>query len=275
MSDLLNHFVPQFYLRRFVNSKGQLFVYDKRNNSRFISTPRNLAAQKGFYALAGTRSVQIERRLSELESEAAKITESWLGQLESWTSVVIPLVNRRIMSRFFAIQLLRTREARIQLSQLDAVKLSSDELRSLHTSMVWDQEVYDWLARQIHDFIWVFAEVNSEKSLWTSDDPIRVRSRERCLNWPRISDSGAYLAIPMSPQIMLYCYEPTYWEKLKRFDTMMSPVTLTDQLIRAENIPQVGHAERFVFSNQPDFQDAESFCDAHPVIRGQGRDRFS
>jgi len=40
------HYVPQFYLRNFGND---LYCYDKKNESKFASTPENIAVKSDFY----------------------------------------------------------------------------------------------------------------------------------------------------------------------------------------------------------------------------------
>jgi Protein of unknown function (DUF4238) len=43
------HFVPQFYLRRFADSNEHLFVYDKRTDKSFPNNVKNIAHESYFY----------------------------------------------------------------------------------------------------------------------------------------------------------------------------------------------------------------------------------
>src|SRR5580704_14936640 len=45
----LQHFVPQFLLRNFVDERGQLHVFDKATSRAFAASPRGVAAEAGFY----------------------------------------------------------------------------------------------------------------------------------------------------------------------------------------------------------------------------------
>lgn len=47
----LHHYVPQFYLRRFLNDHGQLWVWDKTKDVTFSTDPSRVAAQTNFYWL--------------------------------------------------------------------------------------------------------------------------------------------------------------------------------------------------------------------------------
>jgi hypothetical protein len=89
MSDpKLHHYVPQFYLERFTNSDGRLWVFDKKLNRKFCSSPKNIAAETKFYyvsELVGTKCTPlfVEKQFSALESNIAQITGDWLNQLNN------------------------------------------------------------------------------------------------------------------------------------------------------------------------------------------------
>ena len=202
----LQHFVPQFYLRRFAGRDGLLWVYDKDTDRIFSSTPRNLAAERGFYTLPDgfPDSLLLERQLSELEEQAALITEDWLNQLVLRNSVEIPDINREIMSLYFTTQLLRTSEARtllIQGTESSATASGEDEVhRAKHVALLWNDEIVDEISSWIHSCTWTFRMSAPSKPLYTSDDPVKVRSSSRHLSWAQTSETGAYLLIPLTPR---------------------------------------------------------------------------
>ena len=115
----LHHYVPQFYLKRFVDDDGHVWVYDKDTDRVFASAPKNVAAEHGFYTLPDMfpEPSLLEGQFSELEGEAALITEDWLNHLEPGCSIEIPDVNREIMALYITTQLLRTSESRTLLLQ--------------------------------------------------------------------------------------------------------------------------------------------------------------
>ncbi len=143
----LHHFVPQFYLRRFTDSDGLLWVYDKDDDRVFSATPRNLAAERGFYNLPDffPDPSLLERQFGDLEEQAALITQDWLNQLKPRHAVEIPGINREIMSLYLTTQLLRTSEARTLL--LQGVKNpgvtpgAGETQRALHTALLWNNEI--------------------------------------------------------------------------------------------------------------------------------------
>ena len=276
----LQHFVPQFYLRRFTGQDGLLWVYDKDTDRIFSSTPRNLAAERGFYALpvGFPDPLLLESQLSDLEEQAALITEEWLNQLASGNSVDIPDINREIMSLYFTIQLLRTSEARtlfIQGIESPEITSGDDEVhRAAHIALLWNDKIVDEISTWIHSCTWTFRMNAKSKSLYTSDDPVKVRSSTRHLTWAQTSERGAYLITPLTPRILMYCFEPQWWSTLKRFDCQMVPAPLEDRLVTDANTQQVAHARRFVFSDREDFSLARDFCATYPGAVGQNRGRF-
>lgn len=271
----LHHFVPQFYLRRFTDSDGLLWVYDKDDDRVFSATPRSLAAERGFYTLPDffPDPALLERQFADLEERAALITQDWLDQLKPGHSVEIPAINREIMSLYLTTQLLRTSEARTLL--LQGIEPSDGEIQpELHTALLWNGEVVKEISDWVFSCIWTFRFNSMPQSLYTSDDPVKLRSSTRHLHWAQTSVKGAYLLIPMTPRILMYCFEPQHWKALKQLDCKVFPKPLEIELVNDANIQQVGHARRFVFSDRDDFSSAQEFCHKYPGAVGQNRERF-
>ena len=271
----LHHFVPQFYLRRFTDPDGLLWVYDKDCDRVFSATPRNLAAERGFYTLPDffPDPSLLERQFGDLEEQAALITQDWLNQLKPGHSVEIPAMNREIMSLYLTTQLLRTSEARTLL--LQGIESGEGEIqRELHTALLWNNEVVKEISDWVYSCIWTFRFNSMPQSLYTSDDPAKVRSSTRHLHWAQTSVRGAYLLMPMTPRILMYCFEPQHWKALKQLDCKVFPKPLELELVNDANIQQVGHARRFVFSNRDDFSLAQEFCHENPGAVGENRGRF-
>jgi len=185
----LHHFVPQFYLRRFADSVGLLWVYDKDSDRVFSATPKNLAAERGFYTLPDSfpDPSLLERQLSDLEEQAASITQDWLNHLRPGHSVEIPGTNRRIMSLYVTTQLLRTSEARTLLVQgirsPEGPPEEGDIQRALHIAFLWNNQLVKEIAHWVYGCIWTFRVNAIPESLYTSDDPVKVRTSTQHLHW--------------------------------------------------------------------------------------------
>jgi Protein of unknown function (DUF4238) len=88
----LHHYVPQFHLRRFADASGRLWVWDKASDRVFGTMPGGIAAETQFYRLTqyeaeGHDPLTMEKQLSVLEGEVAKITDQWL----EWLPNMAPL----------------------------------------------------------------------------------------------------------------------------------------------------------------------------------------
>lgn len=280
-----HHYVPRFYLERFANARGILWVFDKHTDRIFGTRAGNVALELGFYEapeLQGTETevVFLERQFSDLEAEAAQITACWLRQVNEGDLVAIPEVNRHIMSLYIATQLFRTAAQRailkeFLLKQVNWTECAEDELKNVHARLLCGDLVAN-SASAIEKFIWVFVRNYSDEPFYSSDHPIALKSGDNkyWLATPRIFDEGVQITFPLSPTVMLYCHEPNHWRRLAPFDCGVSPVRLTSDMVTHENSGQVGMSNRFVFSSMDDFSFARSFCDAHPEIRDPARDRF-
>jgi len=116
------HYVPRFYLARFVDREGFLWVFDKAERRTFKIKPENIAGENRFYDIpelekSGADRHLMESQLSGIESNVQKITECWLSQVKERERVEIPNTNREIVSLFLTLQLIRTVEYRTVLLQ--------------------------------------------------------------------------------------------------------------------------------------------------------------
>jgi len=279
----LQHYVPCFYLEAFAGgSDGALHVYDKSSGRSFYCSPQKIAAEKSFYDLARIdeeHRAALESALSSLESEVANIFRCWHGQLAQ-NQLIIPPENRAIISQYLSIQMLRTPEQRKLLQEFHRKKTgplhSGDEAADLHLHLLWNSKLVQKMADQLTTFVWVVTVNRSGVPYWTSDHPVLVKDRQskHWLSGPRIFDAGVQVIFPVSPIHMLYCMEPGAWASTKRFDGSISPVEITDYMVKHENSGQVGMSTRWVFSPNQDFSFATEFCAQNPQITDPDRERF-
>jgi hypothetical protein len=116
----LHHYVPQFYLRRFIDTSGQLWLWERDRDRVFRTRTNGVAAENKFYwqeelAALGHDPLTIEKRFSQLEGEVAQITGQWLEWLRDMKpmeKVEVPDINRELVSLYIALQFLRTAGAR-------------------------------------------------------------------------------------------------------------------------------------------------------------------
>jgi hypothetical protein len=267
--------VPQFYLRRFTDTSGQLWLWDRDRDRVFRTRPTGVAAENNFYwheelAALGHDPLAMEKQFSQLEGEVARITGQWLEWLRDMKpmeKVEIPDINRELVSLYTALQFLRTADARDILAAFAEQKVygkpvAEDEKRLLHLDMLWKDSIYNGLAERIGNATWLFGRNMTSTPFITSDNPVAFRTRDNAM-WLKVGmySDGTYSVFPMAPDIVMYCHpkEPP-WENLGRFDCCLSPVIFTEEMVESENSGQVFMASRFVISSREGFDREREFA---------------
>lgn len=282
----LHHYVPQFYLRRFTDAAGQLWLWDRDRDRVFRARPFGVAAENNFYwheelAALGHDPLTMEKQFSELEGEVARITGQWLEWLRGippMEKVEVPDINRELVSLYLALQFLRTADARDILAAFSEQEahgkaVAEREKRLLHLTMLWENGTFEELANRIRNAIWLFGRNLTATPFVTSDNPVAFRTRDNAM-WLKVGmfNGGTYLVFPMAPDIVMYCYpkEPP-WESLGRLDCCLSPVTFTEGMVESENTGQVFMASRFIISSRDGFDLERDFAKTIGTHRHKSR----
>lgn len=213
----------------------------------------------------------MEKQLSELEGQASMITGQWLSWLSDGKRgkpIPIPKINREVVSLYIAVQYLRTADTREILCALDKEKVAGRAERTrLHTTRLWDLQIVHSIRDWINQSIWVFGRNDTDTPFITSDNPVTFRTPDN-KQWLRLGvlAPGMYVVFALSPSLVMYCYERSYWGAITKFDRCLSAVILNTGMVKSENTGQVFMASRFVFSR------TDNFTDAHDFARSIGRE---
>lgn len=268
----LHHYVPQFYLRRFLDDSGRAWIWERDSDRVFQATPGSIAAERHFYFLdlyVEEDPVAMEKQFSELESEVAKITSQWIEWVragEPFERLPIPEVNRRLFSQFLALQFMRTPDFRDILAlgarNEGGTNLDAVDKRILHTHALWHEGLVGEYTNYIESAIWLFGRNDTDVSFVTSDNPVAFRKPDHSM-WLKTAIFGTecYAVYPLAPDIMMFCHpraEP--WLKIEALDATISPVSFSPEMIQSENTGQAFMASRFVISPENDFDDLRAFA---------------
>jgi hypothetical protein len=282
-----HHYVPQFYLRRFCDANGRLWAWDKAGDRVFQTSPNAIANETDFYRLRnfeeqGQDPYILEKQLAQMENQAAAITGQWLDWLrilDPGRKIPIPKVHRYIVARFMVIQHLRTADTReifealAKTGDVAAAKGGGD----LHGSLLWDQKTVRLITNHIRNAVWIFARNHTGTPYITSDNPMAFRTKDNRM-WLKLGivSEGVYAVYPLAPDIVMYCHERKFWNRIRHFDRSLSIVPLTAEMVESENSGQVFMAGRFVLSPIKDFRYAREFAPtigtdlyAPPELRGK------
>ncbi|MES1953598.1 DUF4238 domain-containing protein [Salinisphaera hydrothermalis] len=184
------HYVPRFILKRFVERKEQIWVYDKHLNRKFKTNIKNVAAESGFYdfQIKG-HEVTFEISIGKVEGSVSSILKKIING-ESLS--VITDDQRLVLANFFALQFVRTpqwrhmwdgmhnslasslRDRGIDPEDIEGYEEASDENTKLaHMRQIFDYGEY---APHFYDKIWVLLKTNKNNPFWLSDNPISLQN---------------------------------------------------------------------------------------------------
>lgn len=271
----LHHYVPQFYLRRFADPKGRLWLWDRDRDRIFQAGTNSVAAERHFYRLTeliehGHDPLTMEKQFSDLEGQVSRITGEWievLRQVDPLRPIGIPAINRELVGLFLALQFLRTADTRDILAAFaqevgDLSDPSPEEKRRNHTDLLWNERLFGPLAKRIQSCIWMFGRNETSLPFLTSDNPVAFRTNDNRM-WLKagIHSQDSYIVYPLSPDLVMYCHPniPPI-SKLSHWDECLSPVTFTEEMVDSENSGQVFMASRFVISSTGNFGEARDFA---------------
>lgn len=142
-------------------------------------------------------------------------------------------------------------------------RLSYRDETEIHTRWLWNLEMVHSIAERIEKSIWIFGRNLTGSPFITSDNPVAFHEGNTH-RWVKLGflARGAYPVFPLSPEIMMYCYDSKdpKWRVLRKFGDTLSPVEFNVPLVEHDNAGQVFNASRFVISPINDFKFAREFA---------------
>jgi hypothetical protein len=233
MSQENQHYVPKFMLRMFSNGKKpKVFVFDKSNDNEFHSNVKNLASETGFYELDVVKKIfSAESDLSKLEDKASGIIKRLI---ENKDLSILTKQEILLLSVFFAVQFVRTKEHRLKFEKVSSVlegrfrDMGANE-KQINEAMGYPEEVDStklFGLQSISDVseytphflnkTWLLYNNETDKPFYTSDNPVTLYNR----NEYGISGNlglgvkGIEMYIPLSPSLCLSIACPSILEKI-------------------------------------------------------------
>lgn len=284
---VIEHYVPQCYLRHFADKRQRLFVFDKTAGRSFCSHVRNVASERRFYDLPGNvlrpkaDPKAVEHYLSRVEGELAEILRVLIEDLEQRRR--IPIEAKQIIAPHIATMMLRTKEFRSEMHEVDQIVSDverrtgsnrSCELREYlelaHAFFLLDDRFLAGITRVLVDHMWYVGEAPASTPLLTSDNPVTLHSN---VGGPLgFAADGIEITFPISPRFVLVMGDKKYFASRVPSDRAMRE--LNDELVAAFNRRQVVHSSRRIMCNEDRFDEVVSFLAAHPECCDERRPRL-
>ena len=285
------HYVPQFYLRRFANSpdRNKIWALDKVAGCVREVGIRNVAGQAEFYGPANAAD-SLEKTLGgrELTYQRAISLLTEVGSPASLSDQ-----TRHDLAEFTAVQYLRTPEVRFQygdmaaaqyeaatgdtvfLSSLETEKVLRQQLSELHGSILRDEvsgtEIREGTEAFL-DLTWTLVRNNTDLAFWSSDNPIgrhnNLRDDSARLLGPQAR--GIQIYVPLDPIYCLMMYDTKTYPERPPF-LGCSDVTF----VQFANVIQFMYSTRYVFSNARDFADSLHVLRRRPPVLAPNHNRLS
>lgn len=277
---VLNHYVPQFYLRNFsITSQESVWCFDKITRKKFKSKIRNIGCEKSYY------SQEIEHYLADIESQASPVLKKLIDNKDLKKLL---WAEREKLASFISIQDNRTYELRETIKPANKwllekiidsmpeekkMSLSEKEINNYINNKAEEMAIEiqeELLKKQVIMFAnillglqWVLLENNTDMLLWTSDSPVNkfnpTESPPYMGNLGYLS-SGIEIFLPLTPKLCLSLCDigqhgllPT--EKMIMYST---------ENIIYQNDLQFCWANRHVFSQDSNFDLADKILDTYP-----------
>lgn len=295
------HYVPQFMLRAFSNSESRVSVFDKSTGKTFVSSPRNMASENGFYdfkidGVPGT----LEPLFCDIEERAAPLMQEIVAER---SLNVLSHKDRLVLAEFVGIQSLRTKANRQMLHQLEQVfetvlpskGFAPDQIRSLVSpdeesikmQSMYNLDIAKQLACSLAKKSWFLAAPPEATEFLISDHPV-VRwnhlKPDAYMSNNGFESVGIEINVPLAPTISLsfLCrdiirrlrnLQNSTRKFLPRLSAIKSgtPERLDIAALEHLNALQIAGATRFVFSAANDFTFASKLVDSHPEIVNPAR----
>ena len=291
------HYVPRFYLERFCDFEGMVWVYDKFLRKSYRRKPSEIAGETYFYGVPdlgkhiGVEQF-VEKFFQPVEEEIAPIFEVLLRKLESHSYFKIYDEQRNSLAVFLGLQLIRTPAHRALALQMRAemeklgfrtyLQHEHPDIANKDFEMTWDKERESFFHAQrildtdglkrvatvLYHHIWTVVENRSSKPLYTSDNPIVKKAHEK-RGWrgnSGIASRGIQLMFPLSSRFSLNLLERDRWQKFEKFDGKLLTLPMNEEIVQHDNSGQVQESMRFLYCPADDFDLAREMCSRFPDL---------
>ncbi|WP_316179276.1 DUF4238 domain-containing protein [Bradyrhizobium sp. SZCCHNRI1009] len=141
-----HHYVPQFYLRGFVDEKGKLLVTDRASEKVFRTNPANVAAQRDFNTIEGKDPHAVEKALSEFEGKVAPALER-IKQTKSLSNAE----DRNALMNLICSLAIRNPRQRATINDFTAEVMQMMLEMAVATKERWDSQVAQMKAEGVWD----------------------------------------------------------------------------------------------------------------------------
>jgi Protein of unknown function (DUF4238) len=299
------HYVSQMMLRGFETAPGseQVYVFDKQTGRKFVTSIRNVAAERGYYDLGDALTLDVG--MNRADATASRI----INKIRARHSLAgMPQRDREILAGFVVLQLLRTRGFQESYRHLGHAMVNAVKERGLKPPTEWDADLIaerqrEEYLRLIPEFLRDFLPHLLKKDLFLfktthsvpfciSDNPVALHNTVNDGDGIRgtlgLAVQGIEIYLPISSALTLAYICPSVGRVYEVQQLLLQGMggfinedafyylqardlgkakMLKPESVRFQNSLQILNAERFVFSSRDDFEDATDMVAKDPEAR--------
>jgi hypothetical protein len=220
----VQHYVPQFLLKKFGNGKkDQLHVFDKHNKRIFPTNVKNIASESRFYDFnINGVDLTMESMLSAIEGKARSVIQDIL---EKDSLAQLSTDDKDLLSVFFAIQFTRTRWYRENYKNMfellkqkqpntDIKIPDENELKIASAKMML--EAVKGFSPHFLNKCWVFLSTTKKHPFIIGDHPVAMQNMVDTGFYGNIglAVKGIEIYFPLSPTRALGLWCPSIQESV-------------------------------------------------------------
>lgn len=319
------HYVPQRYLRAFANGE-KFFVYDKEKAQKRSGNIGDYASERYFYdvdfeelkkeVLEHNPDFRMEPEIENLMAEVdEQHIEHWFGQnVETWLFEPISKVittytmanaeslgkmqilsddNMDYLSLYLAIQLVRSKEFREQItelyervpllladkfmknddvtkpSQLFNVQLNKNHKKLFHAQFLMDQDFITEIAISMRNKIWLIGYNQTAEPFITSDNPVVRYSPSGRIG---LNTDSAEIIFPISSNLILILGDMTKYESLLSVHNHF--IEMSKDEVKFYNSIQLTQSYRYVFCKEDKFENIDKLLKENKQLMNIKHQRF-
>ncbi|SHG47147.1 Protein of unknown function [Chryseolinea serpens] len=264
------HFVPQFYLKHFVDAQSNIHAFDIVKQKQFVTTTVNIAHDRSFYdykpleEFIGVEQA-IEHAFANTEGEAAEFFRKLISTLDTNNLSSLTRDDYRELADFITTQERRTPQAQRQIGEI--AKSAGQELENdiqfqqayllLHEDVL--KVVEDWCDRY-----WIFWRNNTPLNFYTSDHPV--------VRYGHKDQKHEEIFFPITPR---YGVSILFWDALRQRAENRTVYELSDpEEVKRYNFLMTTQCNRQIYSAKNDFAYAKELLKLNPTLTDPNRPRF-
>jgi hypothetical protein len=283
----LQHYVPKVYLKNFskeINGKFFIQCFDKQTSKIFPVNIEKIAYEEEFYDKIDEEQ-KLERNLRKIETRFGKAINHLISKKD-----LSGLNNEDFESilDFIAIQMIRTKEIRIEFKQtakqfLDnfgnklsgklkkevGESIKEESLRKNHKKFILKNgEIFKEIIKKMKCILILNESVFP---LWTSDNPVVEYNSIDHFPYGNLGLNciGIEIHFPITPKLCLLVCDPISFQLEPN-----KKITKDYRHIVRERDLQIRNSTRFVFSNENNFNFAKAILREKPELKDPDRKRF-